>query len=155
MFKIITYAVMEKWLARICVFVYLILLFRTHLLSVSREKHWAQSGSWQLEMLIPGHERGLTARWTRGPATVCLQRDNLNQASWLCAGRTSATVPWLPGPHGLLSVWIAGFFTAGKQPSWQMDIWSTVRKKKENTLKICLSGFSLGVSVVDGELGLS
>lgn len=41
--------------------------FQTHLFIMSREKQWAQSASWQLEMLIPLHERGLTVHWGRGP----------------------------------------------------------------------------------------
>lgn len=58
---------MERWRERICIFVYLSLLFHTHLLSMSGEKHRAQSASWQLEMLILAHERGLTVHWGSGP----------------------------------------------------------------------------------------
>lgn len=52
------------------------------------------------------------------PTSVCLQRDNLEQASWLCAGRTSPAMSWRPGAHSDYarpsSQWIGGLMTDGE-----------------------------------------
>lgn len=121
----------------------------TTLLSMSREEQRAPSGSWQLEMLILGHERGLTARWTRGPQlfvySVIISTRHLDcvLAEHQRPCRDCRATRQLHWP--LISM-NSRPFTAAKQASWQMDMWSRVthtKKKKENTLKISLSNLCL------------
>lgn len=124
----------------LCVCIYQIFLSQTHLLWMLGQKQGAQSGSWQLKMLIPVHERGLTIHG--GPASVCLQRGNLEQASWLCAGRTSPALSWLLGhtaiAPGPCLVWIAGLMT-----DVCMDYGHKKRPATVRTLMFCDSDLRL------------
>lgn len=86
------------------VFVNLTIFLQTYLVSMLKEKEWAQSG--QLDMLTPVHDRRLTVR--RGLFTAWLSRAGILIVCWQNISSRAVTA----GPHGnktgLLSVWIAG-----------------------------------------------